>query len=278
MATPSRVVILPSDFGLPPLPYLLGLLIAAVATVGVLYRRRPPVTEGTVAALAPWMATGGTLYALYQANAVPSTVAPLFSSPAVYVTVGVLAGAVWSASADRPGEGWSLATAPGILAVIGVALLAGSLTVAVLFGVDGRVGVPVLAAIVVASVLLTGVTWLGLQRVRDVSATGLVGFLAVFGHALDGVSTAIGIDFYGFGEQTPLSRLVIEAGSALPVADTIGSGWLFVLVKLALAAFVVVLFEEYVRDAPTEGYPLLGLVVAVGLGPGFHNLVLFGIA
>lgn len=35
---------------------------------------------------------------------------------------------------------------------------------------------------------------------------------------------------------------------------------------------------DYVREEPTEGYLLLGLVAAVGLGPGVHNLVLFSIA
>jgi uncharacterized membrane protein len=33
-----------------------------------------------------------------------------------------------------------------------------------------------------------------------------------------------------------------------------------------------------VRDEPTEGYALLTLVAAVGLGPAFHNLVLFTVS
>jgi uncharacterized membrane protein len=110
-----------------------------------------------------------------------------------------------------------------------------------------------------------------------VSATGAVGALAVFGHTLDGVSTAVGYDLLGFGEQTPLSRLIIEAGGALPTAEFIGSAWVFALVKVLVGVGIVALFEEYVRADPLEGYLLLGLVVAVGLGPGFHNLVLFAI-
>ncbi|MFT4883119.1 MAG: putative membrane protein, partial [Natronomonas sp.] len=78
--------LLPTDFALPALPYLLGLLVAGVATALLLYRRRPAVTEDTVTALAPWMAGGGSLYAIYQIGAVPPGVAPLFSSPAVYLT------------------------------------------------------------------------------------------------------------------------------------------------------------------------------------------------
>jgi uncharacterized membrane protein len=57
----------------------------------------------------------------------------------------------------------------------------------------------------------------------------------------------------------------------------VGEGWVFLLVKLAVATLVVWLFAEYVRDRPAEGYLLLGLVAAVGLGPAAHNLLLFAI-
>jgi len=269
-------VVLPSDFALPDLPYLVG-LVGAAAVVGVLlYRRRPPVTVDVVAALAPWMAAGGSLYALYQVEAVPDGVAPLFGSPAVYVTVGVLAGAVWLAVADRPADGWGLSTAPSALAAVGTALLVAALLWAVVV-----VGAPELGRSVLILLAATGVAaavWAGLVRVRDVGTTGAVGAIAVFGHGLDGVSTAVGYDRLGFAEQTPLSRLVLEAGEALPTADLLGAGWLFVLVKLALAALVVTLFEPYVRDEPGEGFLILGLVAAVGLGPGAHNVVLFAVS
>jgi uncharacterized membrane protein len=49
-------------------------------------------------------------------------------------------------------------------------------------------------------------------------------------------------------------------------------------VKLGLAAGVVVLLSEYVAEEPRQGTLLLGLVAAVGLGPGAHNLVLFTVA
>jgi uncharacterized membrane protein len=102
-----------------------------------------------------------------------------------------------------------------------------------------------------------------------------VGFLAVFGHALDGVSTAVGVDLLGFGERTPLSRAIIEFAATLPTEPYLGTVWLFVLVKLAVASGVVTLFADYVREDPSEGYALLGFVAAVGLGPGVHNLLLF---
>jgi len=58
----------------------------------------------------------------------------------------------------------------------------------------------------------------------------------------------------------------------------VGEGWLFLLVKLAVASAVVWLFAGYIRETPGEGYLLLGFVAAVGLGPAAHNLLLFAVA
>ena len=272
-------MILPADFGLPALPYLATLVVGAAAVSVALYRRRPPVTAATVTALASWIAGGGALYALYQVGLPPEPIAPFFGSPAVYVSVGIVAGAVLAAVADRPGDTWDVNGAPALVAGSGGALLGVALVAAAIGVVTGGGGtVPLVSAgILVASVGVSALAWAVLRRLRGPSPTKTVGLLAVFGHTLDGISTAVGYDFLGFGEQTPLSRLIIEAGGALPTAELIGSAWLFTLVKIALGLVVVVLFEEYVRADPAEGYLLLGLVVAVGLGPGFHNLVLFAL-
>ena len=269
---------LPSGFALPPLPYLVGLVAAVGVAVAALRRRRPSVTEAAVAAFAPWMAAGGALYALFQAGAVPDPVAPLFGSPAVYATVGAAAGFAWAAVADRPADRLT-AGAPAVLAVTGVGLLLVALAGAVVaLPTPDAAAVGRSAAIVAGATLAAAATWAGLGRLGAGEATGTVGLLAVSGHALDGVSTAVGYDLLGFGEQTPLSRLIIEAGAGLPAPAVLGDAWLFVLVKLLAGAAVVVAFDDYVRETPTEGYPLLGLVAAVGLGPGAHNVVLFAVA
>jgi uncharacterized membrane protein len=131
--------------------------------------------------------------------------------------------------------------------------------------------------ILVGSAVAAAGTWLFLRRFAPgVATTGRLGALAVGAHALDGVSTAVGIDLLGFSERTPLSRLVIEFGASLPTP--VGGGWLFVLVKLVVAAVVVVALTETVREAPTQGRLLLGFVAAVGLGPGAHNVLLFTVA
>jgi uncharacterized membrane protein len=225
------------------------------------------------------MAAGGALYALFQVDAVPAVLAPLFGSPAVYGTVAVAAGLTWAAVADRPGDGVTADSAAGGLGGTGTILLVVALAAAAVTtpgGTPGAVGRSL--AILAGAIVLAGTVWAGLGWLDRGRATGLVGLLTLFGQALDGVSTAVGHDVLGFGEQTPLSRLLIETGAGLPAPAVVGDAWLFVLVKLLVAAVVVVLFEDYVREDPVEGYPLLGLVAAVGLGPGAHNVVLFAIA
>ena len=272
-------MILPADFGLPELPYLIALVVAAALTVGVLYVRRPDVTVETVTALTPWMAAGGGLYALYQADTIPPGIAPLFGSPAVYISVGIVAGLLWAAltNDDRSSDSWTPTGTPAILAGIGGLLLVAVLLVAAVGPTPRSFGTPPVVSVVIilVSLAVSAAVWLALVRFTDVSEAGTVGAVTVFGHTLDGLSTAVGYDVLGFGEQTPLSRLIIETGGSLPTAEFLGAAWLFILVKVVLGAAVVVLFEEYVRSEPTEGYLLLGLIAAVGLGPGFHNLVLF---
>ena len=268
--------LLPTGVGLPPLPYLVAVALAVAAVGGALYRRRPPVTARVVAGFAPWMVAGASGYALFQVRAVPDAVAPLFGNPIVYASTFAVAGAVWLAVANRPADRWALSAVPGILAVSGgsvaallvaagvaTALARGSLTLAWPLGGLGL------------SVALTAGIWLG---VRDrVGITGWPGLLVLFGHTLDGVSTAVGVRL-GFGEQTPLSARLIEAGAGLPPASLLGEAWLFVLVKLVVATGVLFVFREYVREDPGEAALYLGVVAAVGLGPGAHNLVLFAVA
>jgi len=267
------MVLLPAGFSLPPLPYALALL-AGAAAVGIgLARRRPPVTARHILSLTPWMALGSTLHVLYGIDGLPAIIAPFGGTAAVYLTTAILAGAGWLAV-----DALRSMRAPPVLAGGGLVALCVTVAIALRVGLARGTLAPAWpAAGLLLTVALTTAGWLGLRRLRPVATatTGAVGLLALFGHTLDGVSTAIGVDVLGFGERTPLSRVIIEAAAALPTAETIGVGWLFVLVKIGVASGVVVLFREYVDAEPTEGYALLGFVAAVGLGPGVHNLLLF---
>jgi len=268
--------LLPSGAALPPVPYLLAVVVAVLAVGGALYRRAPPVTPSVVVGFAPWMIAGAAGYALYQAGAVPAVVAPLFGNPVVYATTFAVAGTVWLVAADRAPNGRGIDTVPGVLALSGGVVAAALVAVGVAGALAaGRLSLAWPLAGLALSVGLAAVIWFAVRE--RVAATGTLGALALFGHTLDGVSTAVGMRL-GFGEQTPLSALLIEMGAELPPAEMFGAAWLFVLVKLVVAVLVLFAFRDYVREEPAEGSLLLGAVAAVGLGPGAHNIVLFAIA
>ncbi|AZQ15009.1 DUF63 family protein [Halorubrum sp. PV6] len=264
--------IVPEGTTLPPVPYLFVVLLATSGIVAVLRRDRPAVTGRRVVALAPWMALGSAAHVLYVLDALPPLVAPFAGSPTVYLSVGALAGAAWLV-ADRVQPDRVSAA----LAVGGLLLLAPVVAIAVGLGLSPA-GTRWSAVALVLTVPVAGAVWVGLTRSRpETRITGAVGGLALFAHALDGISTAVGTTQLGFGERTPLSRLLLELDS-LPAIPILGDGWLFVLVKLVVASGVVWLFTSYIREEPAEGNLLLGFVAAVGIGPAAHNLLLFSIA
>jgi uncharacterized membrane protein len=269
--------VLPSGFELPPLPYLVGLSVAVVAVAVLLRRVDPELTPGVVAGFAPWMVAGGAGYALFQVGGVPDPAAPLFGSPAVYLSTFALAGLIWAAleASGFPADSWSLRSVPALLLASGAATAGAVVGLAFVTAERLQPFWPAVGLLVAVGLAL--VVWVALRRTRPVTAVvGGAGFALLFGHVLDGVSTAVGTDLLGFGEQTPLSRLLIETGAAL--TPGLGGGWLFVLVKTALAAVVLVVLADYVEEDPRWGLLLVGVVTAVGLGPGAHNLVLFVIA
>jgi uncharacterized membrane protein len=267
------MALLPEGFVLPPHPYLAALLAGLLAVSWGLRRHRPPVSDRLVLATTPWVALGSALHVLYVLDALPALVRPLAGTFAVYLTVVVLAGATWLAALAtrrdpaRIVAGVGVVTVvPAVVAVLGVGLARETLRL-----------LPSLSILVLAA-LVTAAAWALLRRLRPaVAVTGRPGALVVAAHTLDGVSTAVGIDLLGFGERTPLSAFVIDFAASLPTAPLLGSGWLFVLVKLAVAGVVVTVLVETIREAPTEGRLLLGFVAAIGLGPGVHNVLLFAV-
>ncbi|RDI72516.1 DUF63 family protein [Halopelagius longus] len=277
------MAILPEGFSLPPPTYLALLFVAAAEVGREAYRRRPAVTPGRILAFAPWMVLGSALHVLYVLDSLPGVVRPLAGTPAVYVTVAILGVATWVATDARlggEGEADGTDSAARVLGGVGAVLALAASAAVLLVGASRGTLSPAVPGIgLVASTVVAAAAWAVLVRAYPpAAATGAVGGLAVFGHALDAVSTAVGVDLLGFGERTPLSRFIIEFAHGLPTDPYLGGGWLFVLVKLAVVCGVVSLFADYVREDPTEGFLLLGFVAAVGLGPGAHNLLLFTVA
>lgn len=272
-------MVLPSGFALPPLPYLLALTVAMGVAGAALYRTRPRVTSRVVLSFTPWMVVGASLYALFQVDAVPEVIRPLVGAPAVYLATFSVAGLVWAAASPFPDDEWDLPSTPSLLLLTGTATAGGVVGTALQVG-QSRGGLllgPPLAALAVSLVVATAVWLVTVTSSEDAAAASSAGWLVVVGHTLDGISTAVGSTL-GFGEQTPLSRFLIELGGEVTTLPFLGPAWLFVIVKIALATFIVVFIGEFADEEPQRGYLLLGGVAAVGLGPGAHNLVLFAIA
>jgi uncharacterized membrane protein len=268
-------MVLPEGFALPPWQLLVSLAVLVIGVGAALWSLQPVVTDRTVLAFAPWMMFGSSLHVLHRLGAYPDDLAVLFGTPSVYVVTGGVAGATWlgALALERSGTG---PANEAVVAVVGTASFAVTAASAVaLQGGVGDVFWPALS--VVLTVVVTALVWLGIDRryERVAAVTGATGALVVFGHTLDGISTAIGYDVLGASEEVPLSLLILEAGEALPTAEYVGGGWLFVLAKVALAAGIVGLFREYIEEAPRQGRMLLAFVAAVGLGPGTHNVLLF---
>lgn len=269
-------MVLPAGFELPPLGYLAVLAAVLVATGVVLVARRPPVTDRFVVALVPWIVAGAAMHVLYVLDGLPGWLAPLFGLPAVYLSTAAGLGLVWTVALVLGDD--AAAAVPTLEVLATGIVLAGAATVGLgLVALEAggiAAGWPAISLALAA--VLTGAIWLGAREWLPATAgtTGASGVVVVFGHTLDGVSTAVGIDVLGGVERSPLADLLIQLGAQLPVVPVFETTWLFLLVKVALAVAILVLFRPFVADEPTRGHLLLALVAAVGLGPGVHNLLL----
>lgn len=273
-------MILPTGFALPPLPYLLALLAGTLVVTALLYALEPRVDQRTVVALAPWMAVGGALHAFHQPpiEAYDAAVRPLFGAPAVYLTTYVATGFVWVALSlvgVRRGHDENVTRNLGLT---GVGVLTVLLVLAVVMAQrSGLLALIWPTAAVVAAAVVAAVTVLAvaLWRTPVVVRARYAAPVVVFAHTLDGVSTMVGADILGIGERSPVPAAIMEFAAGLPTASLLGSGWLFVVVKLVVAAGIVVLTHEYVEEEPVEGGLLLAFATAVGLGPAVNNIVIF---
>ena len=114
---------------------------------------------------------------------------------------------------------------------------------------------------------------------KAVVHTGLLGWLVLFGHALDAVTTAVSVDLVGRPADYQVSRRVVEYATTLPTAESVGTGWLWVLSQVGLATLVIAvagsLLSGRLEDRQTPVDLALGVVLAVGLGPGVHRMLVF---
>lgn len=144
-----------------------------------------------------------------------------------------------------------------------------------------------------ASIIAYGV-WRGLKSKWPdvVGATGTIGLLVLWGHAIDGVANVISADYldvlgmparFSYYPKHPANRIIIDVTSSIQpesISAVIGTSWPFLVVKMLVASLVLWLFtDEFLEESPRYALLLLVAVTAVGLGPGTRDMlrVTFGI-
>jgi len=258
--------------------------------------------RGLFFALIPFMFFGGALRVVEDANdSVPEGVEqaiayPLNSliiSPVIYftvfgITLATLLAAVWLArSGHAERYEYPLFAAGMVYLLATVGYLAYFVTTSLASAVRGAGSYPMVTVVVVAlSLLIAGVIHAALERFAPTvtAGTGLIGFVVLFGHALDGVANVLAADWaavfglpFSYSPKHPVNEFIISlAQGVLPtsVIETIGTAWPFLLVKIVAATLVVYIFDEQIfEESPRYAILLLIAILAVGLGPGTRDML-----
>ncbi len=275
-----------SGFVVPGLIQSAALLVGTVTIGVVLYALRPPLTQRIVLSFIPWIVSGSILHVFWQLGNIlqrqlyPPPLEAFFSAPAVYLTTFIAVGLIWAlASIIVPSRDRSNRIATYLLAT-GVGVVIPLIGLVLWQGLDDAIAPmepiwPVLGLIL--SLVVTFVVYIaiGAWRTYVIAQVRYVGAFVLFAHIFDGITTAIGVDVLGGGERSALPAMILDFSARLPVADTIGVGWLFVLVKIIIASVIIILFADYVDEEPTQANLLLTLIAVFGLGPATNNFFLF---
>ncbi|MDG5776340.1 DUF63 family protein [Haloarculaceae archaeon H-GB2-1] len=254
-------------------------------------------------AMVPFMLFGGALRVVEDAfDATPAGVDPLVTypwnsliiSPVIYGTVFLitLAAVVFAVKLDAEGI---VEDSNRTLTLLG----AGVFTVT--FGYLAVLAVTtdyvsfypqILLLVVGISTALAWGIYEGIERFAPEinRGTGKIGFVVIWGHAIDGVANVIAADWamalglpFTYGAKHPVNRFIIGLTDGLlppSLASAIGTSWPFLVVKLIVAVGIIWLFDErFMKESTRYALLLLIAAVAVGLGPGTRDMlrVTFGI-
>ncbi len=249
-------------------------------------------------ALFPFMLLGGALRVVEDVNAqflreglgmlVPFPAVALIISPFIYFvmfffTLVALLVAIGYANRFHFEDFEPLLAGIGTIAVF--------ITVGVLFYISASydaVGFHPLVAVITLGLatLITGVVWVGTERVAPVinEGTGTMGILVIWGHSVDGVANVVSLDWTAalgvpvtYGSKHVINEATVQFTSAIQpmwLSETIGTAWPFILIKVAAAIIVVWVFDAQIFDeSPRYAYLLLIAILAVGLGPGTRDML-----
>ena len=266
--------------------YVVTLLVALVGVVLLLDRLEIGGEKRFFYALFPFMLFGGALrtvedagVAATRAGAEPLIAFPysaVIISPFIYFTVFAFTVACVVAAVTLERGGVVDDYAKPLFASGATALAASVGYLGYLAATTGYVEFypQVTAVVLVGASLAAAVTWILIERLQPSinAGTGFVGFVVIWGHAVDGVANVVGLDYMPL--LTGTGNLVPKHPVNAAIVDLFDAAWPFLLVKLAAATFVVWVFEgEMFEESPRYTVLLLTTVLAVGLGPGTRDML-----
>jgi len=129
-----------------------------------------------------------------------------------------------------------------------------------LFNMAQFVAWPWFFAILAGVVLVTGLVWLAVGRLKEGFFKDRLNALAVGGQAMDGVATVIATQALNCGEQHPLSLAILDV-----------NGLLYILVKVALALLIVYYVDKEIRDKNLNGF-IKVFITIIAFSTGTRNL------
>jgi len=120
-----------------------------------------------------------------------------------------------------------------------------------------------------AAVVLGGYTGFIRYAARYAPQMGSIrtieGLTVLYGHLIDGISTAVSLDILGMAEKHPVPRALI---------GVTGTPYSFIVVKLAVMTGVLYYMDDDLRaDDPLFFNLILLGILAVGMGPGTRNML-----
>ncbi|MFB6194949.1 MAG: DUF63 family protein [Haloplanus sp.] len=275
--------------------YVLVLLISLTGLVFLLQRLDVGSDRDLFFALIPFVFFGGALRVVEDVTdagadtLITYPLNTLIISPVIYftvfaVTLFALVGSVALARRDVVDDYTRPLVGSGI--VVLVATLAYLAWGALRPGGPGTFYPQVLIVILVGATAAAGGTWWLIERYapRINAGTGRLGFVVIWGHAIDGVANVVGLDWMvalGAGRNLvpkhPVNKFIVDVtASTLPasVLAVTGDTWPFLVVKLVAATAVVGLFDEQIfEESPQYTVLLLVAILAVGLGPGTRDML-----
>lgn len=294
--TAAGIVAEPGYTTVSTITYALVLLLALIGILFLLRRLDIGYEREFFYALVPFMVFGGALRTVEDVNVaflreggvlIPYPWSGIIISPLIYFTVffivlAVLLVSVWAQRRRL------VARYVRLMGAVGIAVL--GITVGGLLWLSNTAPMlsfhPTVPAVVLGgATAITGVVWVVTQRFAPAinEGTGPIGAFIVWGHAVDGIANVFSLDWghvVGLPGYTPkhvVNAAIIDVTSALQPAwltASIGSAWPFLLVKVAVALFVVWIFDEQLFDEqPRYAILLLIAIMAVGTGPGTRDML-----